>query len=165
LHKNKTFSFYLVLLKKLISFSHGNNNLLTLIQKFIVLLKTSEHHNYDLRLLQQENQSLVENVQRVISENEKLSLVSSQLRKSSEFINAKYCLNEFDLDDLCQSYKDACAENARLKQNMRIFIEKNKGAASYIKPLEITLNHQNNYISILQIENDTLLKKVNYNFL
>jgi chromosome segregation ATPase len=118
--------------------------------------------NYDLRCLQSENGTLVEEITILSKENEKLQIFKIQLEKNSEMISQKFRSNEFDLNELHSNYKEACKENERLKQNLKIFLDENREAANYIKKIEGQLSNYQNNISSSVSERENLLKKVDF---
>jgi chromosome segregation ATPase len=77
-------------------------------------------------------------------------------------ISQKFRSNEFDLNEIHSSYKEACKENERLKQNLKIFLDENREAASYIKKIEGQLNNYQNNISSSVLEKENLMKKIDF---
>lgn len=116
--------------------------------------------NFEIRRLSEENENLQQHLLRQTKENEKLSLIKSQLEKNSEMIANKYRSNELDTGELFTSYKEVCKENERLKKNLQIFIEENKEAFNHIKNIEGNLSSAMNNIQKQIIEKETLLKKI-----
>lgn len=116
--------------------------------------------SFEVKRLSEENGHLQEQLMRIAQENEKLSLIKSQLEKNSEFIAQKYRSNELDMSELFNSYKDACKENERLKKNLQIFIDENKEAFNHIRNIESNLSNAMNNIQQGIIEKESLLKKI-----
>jgi len=116
--------------------------------------------NFEIKRLSEENGHLHEQLLRLSQENEKLSLIKSQLEKNSEFIAQKYRSNELDMSELFNSYKEACKENERLKKNLQIFIDENKEAFNHIRNLENNLSNAMNNIQQNIMEKETLVKKI-----
>jgi chromosome segregation ATPase len=118
--------------------------------------------NYDLRCLQGENGTLVEEITLLSKENEKLQIFKIQLEKNSEMITQKFRSNEFDLNELHSNYTEACKENERLKQNLKIFLDENREASTYIKKIEGQLSNYQNNISSSVSDRENLLKKIDF---
>lgn len=116
--------------------------------------------SFEIKRVSEDHAHLQEQMLRLSQENEKLSLIKSQLEKNSEFIAQKYRSNELDMSELFNSYKDACKENERLKKNLQIFIDENKEAFNHIRSLENNLSNAMNNIQQAMLEKDGLLKKI-----
>jgi len=116
--------------------------------------------SFEIKRVSEENAHLQDHMMRLSQENEKLSLIKSQLEMNSDFIAQKYRSNELDMNDLFNSYKDACKENERLKKNLQIFLDENKQAFNHIRSLESNLSNAMNNIQQSIIEKESLLKKI-----
>ncbi len=119
-----------------------------------------QEFTFEIKRISDENSHLQEQLLRLSQENEKLSLIKSQLEKNSDFIAQKYRSNELDMSELYNSYKEACKENERLKKNLQIFIDENKEAFNHIRNIENNLSNAMNNIQQQIIEKESMIKKI-----
>ena len=108
-----------------------------------------------------ENNNLSQQIQRIISDNQKLENDKILFEKNSEFFKLKTRSHEMELNDLTENYKNVIKEKERLKQNLQLFIDENKAAAQHIKKIENKLeNYQKNAQNIMQ-DKDYLVEELN----
>jgi len=143
----------------LLALEHENFELKSALEERV---KQLHDLNYDLQNVQNENQALIEDLNRISKEAEKQVIIKAQLEKNVELFSQKNRALEIDLNELHSNYKDICGENERLKQNLKIFIDENREAANYIKQIENALMNYKNNIQETITERNNLNNKLEF---
>jgi chromosome segregation ATPase len=117
---------------------------------------------YEFKCIVAENGTLLEDVQRLARENERLSSYKNQFEKNTDQAYQAARSKELEVNELRAQLNEIRKECDRGKHNLKIFVDENRECANYIKQLETTLNNCQHNIQTQMVEKEGLVKRIEF---